>query len=407
MSSNINTTMESLGLQDSDLKFPTSHNRVTNFDPKVIRQDALGTRIVVHKNFPLLVGRFLTAMRGSCGNENYRQLYHHPWVWTQQVRRLVEKRPITFLTSRDSTLFRDGHYKMNGAPFWDSVGEESADLSILEDNLSYEEIMLGSLLAVSGPSYFINDGGRYNQAEPGTPGTFETRGIIVGLVGPRFERLKHMDSNLIINGQGRMAPYLKRIFQLHLGVEEPSNPAGFDVEMYKARIGFSLELLLLEANDRAQEAGRKAYVYVVGLGLGVWMYDSRQPDFYTIALGDTLDRLKGKLGHVATVELAYVNAHYKNQEILTKIGREQGIKVKFGKRNPAAKLEGEEAGQLLVLSYAWDGNSFPGNEYWLGNLTGSGDPAAACMSTIAELHNPMVNPKFLDRIHVLESPEFE
>lgn len=46
----------------------------------------------------------------------------------------------------------------------------------------------------------------------------------------------------------------------------------------------------------------------------------------------------------------------------------------------------------------------PGNEYWSGLLDDSDDPAAACCSTIAELHNPYVNP-FEHRIKVLQERE--
>lgn len=47
---------------------------------------------------------------------------------------------------------------------------------------SYDEIMLGSLLGVSGPSYFMNDGNRMNRGKVGKNGTYESRGIIIGLV---------------------------------------------------------------------------------------------------------------------------------------------------------------------------------------------------------------------------------
>lgn len=59
------------------------------------------------------------------------------------------------------------------------------------------------------------------------------------------------------------------------------------------------------------------------------------------------------------------------------------------------------------MSYAWDGNALPGNEFWMGSLSASGDPAAACSSLISELHNPHINMPMVSgrNLHII-SPHF-
>lgn len=82
-------------------------------------------------------------------------------------------------------MLRDGTLITNAASQWDRVGkdsERSNEKLKLADYLSYDEIMLGSLLGVSSPSYFINKGDRRNHGVPGPPDSFEPRGVIVGLV---------------------------------------------------------------------------------------------------------------------------------------------------------------------------------------------------------------------------------
>ena len=67
---------------------------------------------------------------------------------------------------------------------------------------------------------------------------------------------------------------------------------------------------------------------------------------------------------------------------------------------PLSCLDAED--KIIVSSWAYDGNSYPGNEYWAGSLHTSGDPQAACATQVPELHNPLVNPKMRGRnLHVM------
>merc|ERR1712083_566924 len=72
------------------------------------------------------------------------------------------------------------------------------------------------------------------------------------------------------------------------------------------------------------------------------------------------------------------------------------IIVKSGRRAPADPLESPFSQCLPVSMYAWDSNSFPGNEYYHGMLSASGDPAAASCSTISFVQNSEINKEFIN-----------
>ena len=380
------------------IKPPTTENLIRNFDPQVINADAKGTRIIVHHEFPKLVDQFL-ALKRAHGSKYEKSLYSRISTWEDEVSRLITKRPLTFMNGNDFTILRDGTTISDGTNEWDRNGTTAQDKNeylSLEEYLSYDEIMLSSLIGVSGSSYFINDGNRYNCAVPGNPGTFQERGIIVGLVGARFEREDKMDSLFVFGSESQFQdPRVTTLFEGFFGVAR-SGMGTFNKDVYMARIRITAEMFLLEANERAKERDQKAHAYVVGLGLGVWQIDENQPSYYIDTFAAALDSLS--LPHISTLEFAWIDMPPQCAKHVTAIARKQGINVIVSRRNPAEKLNTDE---LLVLSYAWDGNAFPGNEYWEGSLCGSGDPAAACMSTIPELHNPLVN-GFTDRIKVLE-----
>lgn len=396
--------MAHLLLGNMKVEPPTTTNRIGNFPRDEIEADARATHILVHPRYPALLASLLAYKRAH-GSRYEKELYA-TMTWKQLAARFIHCRPLTCMGSSDATLMRDGTVLDKKAyQEWDRNGTDLQYLNshlTLENYLSYDEIMLSSLLGVSGPSFFINTGSRRNCAKPAREGSYQSRGIIVGLVGSRFEREHRMDSVHILpppkpnqNTPPLQDPVITTMIQTFFGGIRDSTQE-FDVPMYKARTRITADMFLLEANARAAAAGKKAWAYVVGLGLGVWQYYQQQREWYIEVFGEAIAELN--LAHVGTIEFAYIiNLPEEVEKAVIRTGAEKGIRVVFSRRDPAEKLEGDE---LLVLSYAWDGNAFPGNEYWSGSLSGSGDPAAACMSTIAELHNPLVNPAFTERIKV-------
>jgi hypothetical protein len=148
-------------------------------------------------------------------------------------------------------------------------------------------------------------------------------------------------------------------------------------------------------------------LHVVGLGLGVWQIDSRQTalmiEVYAEVLGER------RFPHIADLDFSWFGGASScggvpDGEVYSEAGNR--LRVHFSRRDPAARLRGADAGKFLVAMYAWDSKAFPGNEYWLGALSASGDPAAACCSCIPELQNPDVNPCVSGQ-HALVFPERE
>eukprot|EP00322_Chrysochromulina_rotalis_P011654 CAMPEP_0115851624 /NCGR_PEP_ID=MMETSP0287-20121206/12578_1 /TAXON_ID=412157 /ORGANISM="Chrysochromulina rotalis, Strain UIO044" /LENGTH=242 /DNA_ID=CAMNT_0003305663 /DNA_START=27 /DNA_END=756 /DNA_ORIENTATION=+ len=173
-------------------------------------------------------------------------------------------------------------------------------------------------------------------------------------------------------------------------------PTLFDKGLYKQRLRLTIEPFLIDADRRAQQAATKAYVHVVGLGIGAWMVDERQAALMVESYAEILHELS--LPAIHTIDFSWFGgvdscggvaaggAEFPSAQPQTR------PKIVFSRRDPAAPVDPVEPPLLLVAMYAWDGFSYPGNEYWVGSLAASGDPAAACCSSITALQNPDVNP---------------
>lgn len=411
--------------------FPTEHNliaAVVKDNPvkmKEVLEHAKATKAIIHPRTAALVDDFLAFKRVK-GSAVEQQLYAK-MSRKNFLKRLLTHRPMAFLTAADTYQLRDGT-KGNGGFETIGTAAEKAPLQ-LKDYLSYDEMQISALLGVSVPTHFINNGNRNNRGEKGKVGEFEQKGVYTGLVGARFEKENKMEwphmvvtaeQNIPENGYGiksaadnPLGIWAKFYGETHFPTyaEAIADKSGrylaigagrfLDTKIYKKRMRAVIEPFLIDADQRGGAAGKRAYVHAVGLGLGVWQIHPDQAKYLIEVYKEILSESQFK--NIADIDFSYIMADkdkapvgMKDSSVVHDKGND--IRIHFSQRNPADKLVGVDAGKLLVAQYAWDGNSFAGNEYWLGQLSASGDPAAACCSTIPELQNPFINPYLLKNL---------
>uniref|UniRef100_A0A7S4PK94 Uncharacterized protein n=1 Tax=Paramoeba aestuarina TaxID=180227 RepID=A0A7S4PK94_9EUKA len=418
-------------------QFPTQDNRIKNIykrntkleNARYLVECADRTRILVHKDVFEFMNEFIRhkQLHGS----PLEKVVYEGMTPSKLAVRLISKRPLYFFGRHDSSLLRNGTTPPSRS--WLSLGTAEGDEDSIDlcEYISYDEMQLSALCGVSSPTVFINSGSRHNQGIASDTDDYEERGVYVGLVGARFEKTDRMESTHIVvakrnneeagygkNGNAsERRKYLAMWAKLYgLGGKDPHFPsyeevqskstvgtfcplkrlgAHFNVKVFKRRMRFVIEPYLLDANQRGKEAKKKVYCFAVGLGLGVWAIDSRTQGKYLVDVFVEVIR-EQDLSTISVVDFSWFpdccenQPGIKNGKILpTENGNE--IEILFTKRNPADKLTGKYAGMLPVSCYAWDGNSFPGNEYWCGMLCASGDPAAASCSTIPEMQNAQIN----------------
>ncbi|XP_054086895.1 uncharacterized protein LOC105216248 [Zeugodacus cucurbitae] len=414
------------------LQFGSNNCRVMS--QPVQRSAAIAKQIasaypLIHERVLYLYLAFLEH-KSKYGNAIEREIYADITL-TALVQRLLEKRCAAFYGCIDKYLLITGEKGYGG---FCEVGTEAEKTPLqLRNVLSYDEIKLSAFLSISSQTEFINDGSRYNEGVIEVDKSkIELDGIVIGMIGGRFQVKEFMEwqdimitaaQNTKENGYGftaqeaALAPkrnvdyrriwidFYEEIDLLYTQViakhtkrffKGPHNNYIFDNLMMKKRYAISFDTLLLEAEARGANLNKQIYVHVVGIGLGSWRAVPQQEKIFLETFGERLQQLLPHLSHIAVVHFSYFTlTAWGNLQhggmIMSETHPAGGIKIFMSNREPSAKRPTEFENMLVVESYAWAGNALPGNDFWLGALASSGDPAAACSTLISELHNPHIN----------------
>ena len=344
------------------------------------------------------------------------------------IDRLLKKRPIMFCDAVDNFFIANGYTSKGG---FDSIGQpnESRILPI-KDYMTYDEIKLAALVSASSKSIFINNGAQLNQGILGIKGSYEEDGIIIGLVGARFQRIGKMefidcaitkDQNIHKNGYGScndprhiMLKEWAKLWKLdylptwaevvdskyNSQYIKLSNNMFLNTHVYKERIKITALIMIAEAAQRSIAQNKKAYIHVVGLGLRVWIIDKCQNQLFVDAWGEVLKTMDSEV--IRNIECINFGSIPVDNCIGVKCKEKfpgTDITIYFSKREIHDPVPDTN---LLICNYSWDGNSLPGNEYWTGSLTSSSDSRAASSSCITELHNHMINRLITsDNLHIV------
>lgn len=191
-------------------EFPVVDNRLVNLCTTPESQELAGyhaqtTRPLMNAKVASLCASFLEVKRAS-GSAVEASLYEDMSV-VELMQRLLAKRPLVFYTGVDRYTLTSGASGADPEGF-DLVGRDSERHSLrLADVMSYDEMNISALMAVSVPTYFINSGSRGNMGRKSQQESqYEKTGVYVAQVGARFERDERMEAKHMLVSAAQNTP---------------------------------------------------------------------------------------------------------------------------------------------------------------------------------------------------------
>ncbi|XP_058978236.1 uncharacterized protein LOC101898761 [Musca domestica] len=397
------------------LEFGSNNCRVMS-QPKdryqnIKKQIASAYPLIHERMLPL----YLDFLEYKCqyGHPKEKVLYKNMFL-EAFVQRLLTKRCVLFADPEDAYMLLNG--RSGYGDDYDLIGtDEEQEPLVLSTCLSYDEVKLSAFLSVSSHSELINSGTRENMAVIEKDlSKIEREGVVIGLIGARFQRPFVMDcQDILINSEQNVEEsgygprsssfYLlakrhcaeenrpeiiaaieyRKIWEafyedpsyLHRNVKKDNHRFGdvlsfdptdiFDNVVMKKRFTIPFDALLLEAQSRAAHLNKQAYVHIVGIGLGVWRAAVKQTDIFLETFHQRVQQLLPRLNNIGVLHFSWFGVDQcgdlkHNGFITSSTHPRGGIKTFLSNRNPADKLHAPDfSDMLLVIFYAWDANALP------------------------------------------------
>lgn len=406
---------------------------------------ARNTRPFLSTSIWNILTEFMNFMRNLPGEEgkNYKIVYEN-FTQSDLVKRLLFKRPVVFCEPILSCMrFDEGPIRGN-YNFYDVAtsldSDEPKGKPWLREYISYDEILLSSLICMSTPTFYVSDGSIRNWNKISTSPHIE-RGILCGLVGATNTKINFLENRFIYPLQPNHSNEVHKSDEFWIKyVYREAFPEGKiptqdevnqfpeiygkiysgDINMvyFEKRLMFSIIPFIEEASARGVEIGKNVFCSVPPIGAGVWAGQIDSDIIRRLIIEGVIKYLDdnfdyAKFNRLAALVLPKTDLSFysslrpskKVREI--KINDDATVSIFFYApkdhkitifnqvRYVAELLPKGFENCLSIAGYAWDGNSYPGNEYWKAYLC-SFDPQAIYCSLLGQFQNPEVNTKIAD-----------
>lgn len=401
--------------------------------------------------------KFITLLESIRVHDRYKTHLKEVDTLNKMIQRLIYNRPLTFYLKENIS---DGKIRPGNSDILNSIAGEYDPYhdGITEEQCKNERYELISLAALVGCWCFtpiIHSGIRRSNENINRlredkffhgdkkAGNYNTCAYVCGMVGSRFEKQNQMEEAYIRETAPENNPIhqgLNDFFTNKIGEHQDKyniSSQSLKYNLYRERTRFVIELFLEQCYNICINNNQKILPIITGIGAGFWLIGSGYSekiindiieDVTLSILTDNMkylelfpgirfsslngyDDIEGNFGSRSELFNNKYNKKYSNLLIVKDYPIYHTHYLKDSKLTFYTQFELNDLisqpNVKQALLFAWDGNSFVGNEYWAKNMIGSGDPLTVSACCIGQLCNPFINHKMLDKIASLEPDNLE